>query len=211
VATVMRTYIKNRRLGDYDLNLVAVVGISTLVLVLQRYYPLNIDFPSATQFFYYLLVPLAAGWLLFRDKPRDYGIRIGLWKPAIVWSTACLAAMALILYGVGRMPDFRSYYHRSVIDWPELLLYSALFMLAWEFLFRGYMLFGLEKSMGKSAIFVQTIPFVLLHFGKPFLETLACIPGGFIFGYVAYRTRSFLPCFIIHFGIYAMMVFFTNS
>jgi membrane protease YdiL (CAAX protease family) len=39
------------------------------------------------------------------------------------------------------------------------------------------MLFGLEKSIGKSAIFVQAIPFVLLHLGKPFLETLACIPG----------------------------------
>jgi membrane protease YdiL (CAAX protease family) len=83
-------------------------------------------------------------------------------------------------------------------------------MFAWEFLFRGYMLFGLEKSIGKSAIFVQAIPFVLLHFGKPFLEMLACIPGGFVLGYVSYRTRSFLPCFIIHFGIYVMMFFFTN-
>src|SRR4030043_1147077 len=181
----MKTYIRNRRLGDYDLNLVAVIGISTLVLVLQRYHPLNIDFPSATQLFYYLLVPLAAGWLLFRDKPGDYGIRIGRWKPAIILAAVCLAAMALILYGVGKMPDFRSYYYRYAIDWPELLLAKALFMFAWEFLFRGYMLFGLEKSIGKSAIFVQTIPFVLLHFGKPFLETLACIPGGFVFGYVA--------------------------
>ncbi|OGN95335.1 MAG: hypothetical protein A2Z77_01740 [Chloroflexi bacterium RBG_13_51_36] len=206
----MKTYIRNRRLGDYDLNLVAVIGISTLVLVLQRYHPLNIDFPSATQLFYYLLVPLAAGWLLFRDKPGDYGIRIGRWKPAIILAAVCLAAMALILYGVGKMPDFRSYYYRYAIDWPELLLDNALFMFAWEFLFRGYMLFGLEKSIGKSAIFVQTIPFVLLHFGKPFLETLACIPGGFVFGYVAYRTRSFLPCFVIHVGIYAMMVFFAN-
>ncbi|MEA1872216.1 MAG: CPBP family intramembrane glutamic endopeptidase [Chloroflexota bacterium] len=91
------------------------------------------------------------------------------------------------------------------------MLSTALYMFAWGFLFRGYMLFGLEKSIGKSAIFVQAIPFVLLHLGKPFLETLACIPGGFIFGYVAYRTRSFLPCFIIHLGIYAMMVFFANS
>jgi CAAX protease family protein len=207
----MQTYIKNRVVRGYDLNLSAVVCISTLVLVLARYYPLNIAFPRASELIYYLLVPLAAGWLLFWDKPRDYGIRIGRWKPATIAIVACLAAMALILYGASRMPDFRSYYHRSVIDWPELLLYNALFMLAWEFLFRGYMLFALEKSMGRSAIFVQTIPFVLLHFGKPFLETLACIPGGFVFGYVAYRTRSFLPCFVIHFGIYAMMVFFTNS
>jgi membrane protease YdiL (CAAX protease family) len=118
--------------------------------------------------------------------------------------------MALILYGASKMPEFRAYYHMHAIDWPELLLSHSLYMFAWEFLFRGYMLFGLEKSIGKSAIFVQAIPFVLLHIGKPFLETLACIPGGFIFGYVAYRTRSFLTCFIIHFGIYAMMIFFTN-
>jgi len=206
----MQKYIKNRIVGGYDLNLIAVVGISTLVLILQRYYPLNIDFPAATQLFYYLLVPLAAGWLLFRDKPSDYGIRIGRWKLAIILTTAALAAMALILYGAGKMPEFRSYYHRNAIDWSELLLGAALYMFAWEFLFRGYMLFGLEKSIGKSAIFVQAIPFVLLHLGKPFLETLACIPGGFILGYVSYRTRSFLPCFIIHLGIYVMMFFFTN-
>jgi membrane protease YdiL (CAAX protease family) len=153
---------------------------------------------------------LAAGWQLFRDKPRDYGIRIGRWKSAIILTAVCLAAMALILYAVGKMPEFRSYYYRYAIDWSELLLDAALYMFAWEFLFRGYMLFGLEKSIGKSAIFVQAIPFVLLHLGKPSLETLACIPGGFIFGYVAYRTRSFLPCFVIHFGIYVMTFVFTN-
>jgi len=206
----MQTYIKNRTKKGYDLNLIAVVGISTLVLVLRRYYPLDIDFPRATQLIYYLLVPLAAGWLLFRDKPWDYGIRIGRWKPAIILTAASLGAMALILYGTGRMPEFRSYYQMHDIDWPELLLNHSLYMFAWEFLFRGYMLFGLERSIGKSAIFVQTIPFVLLHLGKPFLETLVCIPGGFILGYIAYRTRSFLPCFIIHLGIYVMMVFFTN-
>jgi membrane protease YdiL (CAAX protease family) len=206
----MQKYIKNRMIGGYDLNLIAVVGISTLVLVLERYYPLNIDFPRATELIYYLVIPIAAGFLFFRDKPWDYGIRIGRWKQAIIITAVCLAAMAGILYGVTRRPDFYSYYHKSHIDWPDLLLNTALYMFAWEFLFRGYMLFGLEKSIGRSAIFVQAIPFVLLHLGKPFLETLACIPGGFIFGYVAYRTRSFLPCFVVHFGIYAMMRFFTN-
>jgi membrane protease YdiL (CAAX protease family) len=206
----MQTYIKNRILGGYDLNLVAVVGISTLVLVLQRYRPLNIDFPRASELIYWLLVPLAAGWLLFRDKPPDYGIRIGRWKLAVILVPISLAAMALILYGASKIPEFRSYYHRYAIDWPEFLLDTALYMFAWEFVFRGYMLFGLERSIGKSAIFVQAIPFVLLHFQKLFLETLACIPGGFAFGYIAYRTRSFLPCFIIHFGMYVMMVSFVN-
>ena len=48
----MRTYIKNRMVKGYDLNLIAVVGISTLVLVLRRYYPLDVDFPRATQLIY---------------------------------------------------------------------------------------------------------------------------------------------------------------
>lgn len=206
----MQKYIKDRMLRGCDLNLLAVVSIAALVIVLKRYYPLNIDFPRATELIYYLLVPLAAGWLLFHDKPWDYGIRVGRWKSSIVLAAVCLVAMALIQYGAGKIPEFRSYYHMSAINWSELLLDAALYMFAWEFIFRGYMLFGLEKSIGKSAIFVQAIPFVLLHFGKPFLETLFCIPGGFILGYVAYRTRSFLPCFIIHFGVYIGMIFFTN-
>jgi membrane protease YdiL (CAAX protease family) len=208
----MQAYIKNRVLGGYDLNLIAVVGISTLVLVLQRYYPLDIAFPRATELIYYVLVPLAAGWLLFRDRPPDYGFRIGNWKWAMILTPACLAVMALILYGASKIPEFRSYYYRYAVDWPGLVLDTALYMFAWEFVFRGYMLFGLEKSIGRNAIFVQAIPFVLLHLGigKPSLETLACIPGGFGFGYVAYKTRSFLPCFIIHFGMYMMMVSFVN-
>jgi membrane protease YdiL (CAAX protease family) len=207
----MQTYIRNRVAGGYDLNLIAVVGISTLVLVLHQYYPVQVGFPQANELVYYLLIPLAAGVLLFRDKPSDYGIRIGRWKLGILAIAVGLAIMALVLYGASKLPEFRSYYHRYTIDWPQLLLHNTLYMFAWEFVFRGYMLFGLEKSIGRGAIFVQTIPFVLLHFDKPFLEILACIPGGFVLGYVAYKTRSFLPCFVIHMGIYAMMVFFTNS
>jgi hypothetical protein len=43
------------------------------------------------------------------------------------------------------------------------------------------------------------------------LETLFCIPGGALLGYIAYRTRSFLPCFVIHVGIYVMIILFANS
>jgi membrane protease YdiL (CAAX protease family) len=211
VATMMQTCTKDRTLRGYDLNLIAVLGISAFVVVLANYYRLDIDFPAATQLFYYMLVPLAAGFLIFRDKPRDYGIRIGRLRLGIMAVAIGLTIMALVLYGVSKIPDFHNYYHRNAIDWPRLLLYNALFMFAWEFVFRGYMTFGLERSIGISAIFVQAIPFALLHFGKPFLETLACIPGGFVLGYVAYRTRSFLPCFVIHFGMYAMMVFFASS
>ena len=196
--------IKNRTLWGYDLNLIAVVTISTLVLVLDHYHPIHAVFPLS-HLIYYLFIPLAAGFLIFRDKPWDYGIRIGRWKVAIVLTTITLAVFSLIVYGASKIPEVYRYYHLHSVDWPPYVLGRALYMFGWEFIFRGYMLFGLEKSIGKSAIFVQTIPFVLLHFGATDLETLVTIPEGFVLGYLAYKTRSFLPCFIIHFGIDILM------
>lgn len=196
--------IKNRTLWGYDLNLVAVVTISTLILVLDHYHPIDVVFP-VSHLIYYLFIPLAAGFLIFRDKPWDYGIRIGRWKLAIVLTTVTLAVFSLIVYGASKIPEVYLYYHKYSVNWPPYILGRALYMFSWEFIFRGYMLFGLEKSIGKSAIFVQVIPFVLLHFGATDLETLVTIPEGFILGYLAYKTRSFLPCFTVHIGIDVLM------
>jgi len=205
----MQKYIKNRIVRGYDLNLVAVVAISTLVLVLDRYYPIDVIFPLSNMI-YYLFIPLAAGFVIFRDKPWDYGIRVGRWKLAVILTTIALGVLSLIIYASSKMPEFRSYYYEPGINWPEWIFEWSLYMFAWEFLFRGYMLFGLEKSIGRNAIFVQTIPFVLMHFGCVFWETLACIPEGFVFGWIAYKTRSFLPCFVIHIGIHILMAALTN-
>jgi hypothetical protein len=201
--------IRNRTLWGYDLNLIAVVSISALALVLFRYQYLDVPFPT-NELIYWLVVPLAAGFLLFRDKPWDYGIRIGRWKLAAILTAIALGVLSLIIYAASKMPEFRAYYYEPGIDWPQWIFKWSLYMFAWEFLFRGYMLFGLERSIGKSAIFVQTIPFVLLHFGCVFWETLSCIPEGFLFGWIAYKTRSFLPCFIIHIGIHILMAVLTN-
>lgn len=210
----MRKYIEDirsiryRTLWGYDLNLIAVVSISTLVLVLQYYYPLHITFP-ATELVYWTVIPLAAGFLFFRDKPWDYGIRIGRWKLAAILTAITLAIFSLIVYAASKRPDFYSYYHMSNVNWPKWIITWTLYMFAWEFIFRGYMFFGLEKSIGTSAIFVQAIPFVLLHLGTVSWEALATIPEGFALGYIAYKTRSFLPCFIIHIGIHILMAVLT--
>jgi len=210
VAARIRQYIedikniKDRTLWGYDLNLIAVVTISTLVLVMDRYHSIDVVFP-VSHMVYYLFIPLAAGFLIFRDKPQDYGIRIGRWKLAIVLTIVTLAVFSLIVYGASKIPEVYAYYHKHSINWPPYILGRTLYMFSWEFIFRGYMLFGLEKSVGKSAIFVQAIPFVLLHFGATDLETLITIPEGFILGYLAYKTRSFLPCFIVHIGIDVLM------
>jgi membrane protease YdiL (CAAX protease family) len=74
-------------------------------------------------------------------------------------------------------------------------------MFAWEFIWRGFTLFGLEKKFGWYAVFIQMIPFVILHNGKPFLETFGAILGGIGLGIIALRTRSVYYCIIIHLGV----------
>lgn len=84
-----------------------------------------------------------------------------------------------------------------------------LYMFSWEFFFRGFMLHGLKENFGVNAIFIQSIPFVLLHNGKPFIETISSIPGGIILGILSYLSGSFVPGFIIHFLLMFLMDIFS--
>lgn len=63
------------------------------------------------------------------------------------------------------------------------------------------MLFGLEKKFGYYSVLIQMIPFVILHNGKPFLETIGAIFGGIALGILALRTRSFYYCVLTHIGV----------
>jgi membrane protease YdiL (CAAX protease family) len=89
-------------------------------------------------------------------------------------------------------------------NWTIFIIYEIgmfTYLFAWEFIWRGFMLFGLEEKFGYYSVFIQMIPFVILHNGKPELETFSAILGGIILGIVALRTRSFIYGVFIHFAI----------
>ena len=70
-----------------------------------------------------------------------------------------------------------------------------------EYFFRGFLLFSFEKQMGKMAVIVPLIPYVMIHFGKPFPETLGAIVAGLVLGTMALRSRSIVPGILVHFSI----------
>lgn len=73
------------------------------------------------------------------------------------------------------------------------------FYTAWEFFFRGFMLFELKRYTGDwLAICIQTIPSCLWHIGMPAGEIFASILGGILFGVIAIKTNSILYPFILH-------------
>ncbi len=75
----------------------------------------------------------------------------------------------------------------------------ALDFIGWEFLFRGFLLFGLARLWGpKKAIWAQAIPFFLLHYFKVPLELASSLLGGLAAGWFCLRAGTFLPLWIIH-------------
>ena len=180
-----------------DWKVVTAIVVSTLTIVVNHYYRI-FAYKTYDQMLLYLGVPLLVILLVFRESPARYGFQLGDWKAGLALTVAGCAGMALVVPFVARTRDFEIYYAPHAYSSIPVPLDTALDLLGWEFLFRGFLLFALYPVCGPYAILLQAIPFTIAHFGKPELETLSCIFGGSAFGYVAWRTRSFLYPFLIH-------------
>ncbi len=78
-------------------------------------------------------------------------------------------------------------------------LIIGIMMFTTEFFYRGFLLFGLREGLGKWSILGQSIPYTILHIGKPILEVNFSFFGGLVYGYIDYKTGSILPSFLLHF------------
>ena len=193
-----------------DWRAVSVIVLSTLLLGLRYYNRVSGNY-YLDGLLFYLAVPLFTILLVFRESPGQYGFSIGDWRAGLWISLACMLIMTGVLFFVARTPDFRAYYSSWYGSTAQAVGLTAADLFGWEFFFRGFLLFGLARISGPYAIFLQAVPFTLAHFGKPQLETLSCIFGGAIFGWIAWRTRSFLYPFLIHWYIGVITILFAKS
>ena len=115
--------------------------------------------------------------------------------------------MLPLIWIVSASPSFTAKYPHLLSlreVWSKFFIYEVgmlIYMFAWEFIWRGYMLFGLEEKFGYYSVLIQMIPFLILHNGKPLPETFGAILGGIALGILAFRTRSFIYGVIVHMGI----------
>ncbi|MGK7391565.1 MAG: CPBP family intramembrane glutamic endopeptidase [Candidatus Cyclobacteriaceae bacterium M2_1C_046] len=70
-----------------------------------------------------------------------------------------------------------------------------------EFIFRGFLVIGMAKILGRQAILPMVVLYCFYHFGKPEGEAISSIFGGYILGVIAYETRSIFGGVLIHIGI----------
>jgi len=174
----------------------AVASLGTLCLVLFRYH--GFGSLALRYALFYIAIP-AAGLLAIRMNPLDTGLRLGdlrSWRIHV--PAACAVSLAIVALG-SRFESVGAYYEpRSTTPLALYIAERIVIIFAVEYLFRGFLLFGLKRDFGERAVLVQMIPFALLHAGKPEIEAIGCIATGLYFGYVAYRTGSVWPVFIIH-------------
>jgi membrane protease YdiL (CAAX protease family) len=121
--------------------------------------------------------------------------------------------MAVVIWYTGHQPDFRSYYSGLVGGRPPLqLVYdTGIAMFAWEFFYRGWLLEAFGRKYGTDAIWLQMMPFALLHVGKPEIELLSTVLGGAFFGILAWRTRSMLYGWLLHWFMMVWILLVVSS
>jgi membrane protease YdiL (CAAX protease family) len=156
------------------------------------------------RFLLYFIIPLLVTVFLFRQNPREYGFTFGDWKLGLTYTLIGTALMAPVIYFLGQNNEsMKVYYERFVVGLPWT---TFLDLLGWEFFFRGWILFAYARKFGPEALWLQAVPFALAHVGKPEVETLSTIFGGFAFGWVAWRTKSFFYPFLIHWFIATFII-----
>ncbi len=153
----------------------------------------------------YVLVPLPL-WKLFfpKDSLLDMGLRTkGFFSHLWIYGL-CLAVVVPAMLIVAQQPDFGTYYpfyKQSQRSWFDFLTWEAMYFLqffALELFFRGWMLGALRRSFGAGTVFVMAVPYCMIHYGKPYLESNGAIVAGVVLGSLAMRTKSIYAGFLVH-------------
>ena len=150
------------------------------------------------------VLPVAALVLLFKRRPKEIGLGLGDWRLAVKLALLYVPLVMIGTWVLSDSPEFQSkypHYQPAALNWTTFVIFEALFLFywfGWEYLWRGFVLFGTAHKLGLYAIFVQAVPFAVLHINKPLPEALLSAVGGVALGALVWRCRSFWIAVPIH-------------
>ncbi len=153
------------------------------------------------------MLPFIVMKYIFKESHTGYGLQIGDWKSGLKSTAILIPVIAIfLLFPSAFQKEFNTFYplYKSKDGFDNFfILYEFLrlifYYFAWEYFYRGFILFGLRSYIGNwNAILVQMIPSCLWHIGYPTGEILGAIPGGILFGILAIRTNSIFWPLLLH-------------
>ncbi|MFH1807988.1 MAG: CPBP family intramembrane glutamic endopeptidase, partial [Pseudomonadota bacterium] len=163
-------------------------------------------------------IPWLVGRLGLRLNRAELGLGLGEWRLGGKLAVLAYAVMLPFVVGAAMTETFVQHYPLSsfvatqAVSWWRdgsgllgvVLAHEAgyaLYFVGWEFFFRGFLTVALARYIGPVAILVQTLPFALLHVGKPLPEALGSIVAGVALGALALRTRSCWWGVLLHIAV----------
>lgn len=153
-----------------------------------------------------LCVPIFLIRRVFKKDIKDFGWKLPEnIKEAVTLTTLSILILIPFLIYFSHQSSFQEYYQvgeASILNFLLInVLLASVYYLSEEFLFRGFLFFGLYEKIGKHSFWVVSILFALLHFSKPGLEVPFAFFASLLLCYLSYRTKSFIPAFVVHFLI----------
>ena len=156
---------------------------------------------------FYLVIPaliIKFGW---RQDLSEYGLRLGTEPRFVQLLGACVAIMLPLVYlmslteGFAAKYPFLQIYNGESYIGQTLLIWELIYFLQFfgiEFFFRGFLVHSLKPSLGLYSIFVMTVPYCMVHFGKPPAETISAIIAGIFLGWLSFKNGSIWLGLILH-------------
>lgn len=213
--------------GKPDWKIIVILVLACLSLTFNEYLPkiLKADlYPSNPElsrlgkwvlvlFVFYFIIPALIIRFWFREKLTDYGLRLKDAFNDYYLYVIMLAVMVPLVWFFSQTPGFQAKYpfydlRSGEALFPGFLIWEVLYLaqfFALEFFFRGFMVLGLKHRFGFYSVFIMTVPYCMIHFGKPLPETLAAILAGIVLGTLSLKSRSILLGVAIHYSVGLLM------
>lgn len=160
------------------------------------------------------VIPVLVLVLLLRRRPAEVGLGLGNWRLGLVVAAVYVPIVTAGCWVLSAQQGFQHqypHYTPAAEDWSVFLVYEVMalvYWVGWEYLWRGFVLFGTAPTFGRMAIVVQMVPFAVLHLHKPPAEAFLSIVGGLLLGALVWQCRSFWIAIPIHAYQMAAMDFF---
>ena len=171
-----------------------------------------------------VVIPCCIIKFRFKEPLSDYGLgwpkerrRLGL----LAFGVTLAIALPLFWFGsfdAQMQKEYPLFGKEAISTWGPFIIYEVVYLLffcAIEFIFRGYLLFGLygikdiealrrakgargPLVFGLYAILIQMLAYTMWHVYKPVPEAIGAVFWGVAVGAVALRVRSIWPIIFAH-------------
>ncbi len=152
----------------------------------------------------YVLIPTIVIKWVFKQRLSEYGFAWNNVNRYMPWCVFIAALVVFFAYLASYRADFLNhypFYHLAQRSYVDLLLWECIYISQFiflEFFFRGFLLHACHPRFGATALFVMVVPYVMIHFSKPWLEATGALMFGLVLGIIALRSRSIWGGAFIH-------------